>query len=71
MTSVIIVLLFIGGITGASSRITGSVGDVLSKLTFDAEFINKRQQQKAKPPKIGSKLGGFAKVSIVLGEYTL
>ncbi|XP_064395949.1 intermembrane lipid transfer protein VPS13A-like isoform X2 [Halichondria panicea] len=51
----------VGGITGASSRITGSVGDVLSKLTFDAEFINKRQQQKAKPPKIGSKLGGFAK----------
>ncbi len=51
-----------GGITGASARITGAVGDVFAKLTFDENFINKRQQQKAKPPKLGSKLGGFAKV---------
>ena len=51
-----------GGVTGASARITGAVGDVFAKLSFDDEFISKRQQQKAKPPKMGSKLGGFAKV---------
>lgn len=55
-----------GGITGASARITGAVGDVFAKLTFDDEFINKRQHQKAKPPKLGSKLGGFAKVNYIL-----
>jgi len=42
--------------------VTGAVGDVFAKLTFDEEFIDRRQQQKAAPPKLGSKLGGFAKV---------
>ena len=51
-----------GGITGATARITGTVGDVLSKLTFDEDFIDKRQQQKTRPPKLGQKLGGFARV---------
>ena len=57
-----VVSLYTGGVTGATARITGAVGDVFAKLSFDNEFINKRQQQKAKPPKMGSKLGGFAKV---------
>ena len=52
----------LGGITGAGARITGTVGDVFAKLTFDEEFIDKRQQQKTRPPKLGSKLGGFARV---------
>lgn len=43
---------------------TGAVGDVFAKLTFDEEFIDRRQQQKAAPPKLGLKLGGFAKVTI-------
>ena len=55
-------LIFLGGITGAGARITGTVGDVFAKLSFDEEFIDKRQQQKTRPPKLGQKLGGFAKV---------
>ena len=55
--------LFSGGLTGAGARITGAFGDVFAKLTFDEEFIDKRQQEKTKPAKLGSKLGGFAKVS--------
>ena len=39
------------------------MGDVFAKLTFDEEFIDKRQQQKTRPPKLGQKLGGFARVS--------
>lgn len=53
-----------GGITGAGARITGTVGDVFAKLTFDEDFIDKRQQQKTRPPRLGQKLGGFAKVSL-------
>lgn len=52
----------VGGLTGAGARITGTVGDVFAKLTFDEEFIDKRQQQKTRPPKLGQKLGGFARV---------
>ena len=52
----------LGGITGAGAKITGAVGDVFAKLTFDEQFQDKRQQQKTKPPRLGSKLGGFAKV---------
>ena len=51
-----------GGLTGAGAKITGAVGDVFAKLTFDEQFQDKRQQQKTRPPKLGSKLGGFAKV---------
>ena len=51
-----------GGITGAGARITGAFGDVFAKLTFDEDFIDKRQQEKTRPPKMASKLGGFAKV---------
>lgn len=51
-----------GGLTGAGARITGAFGDVFAKLTFDDEFIEQRQQTKAKPPKMGWKLGNFAKV---------
>ena len=54
----------VGGLTGAGARITGAFGDVFAKLTFDNEFIDKRQQQKTKPPRLGMKLGGFAMVSI-------
>ena len=53
----------LGGITGAGARITGTVGDVFAKLTFDEEFIDKRQQQKSRPPRLSQKLGGFARVS--------
>ena len=42
---------------------TGAVGNVFTKLTFDEEFIDRCQQQKVAPPKLGSKLGGFAKVA--------
>lgn len=51
-----------GGLTGAGARITGAFGDVFAKLTFDDDFIEQRQQTKVKPPKIGWKLGNFAKV---------
>ena len=51
-----------GGLTGAGAKITGAVGDVFAKLTFDEQFQDKRQQQKTRPPKLGSKFGGFAKV---------
>ena len=57
------VCVLVGGLTGAGAKITGAVGDVFAKLTFDEQFQDKRQQQKTKPPKLGSKLGGFAKVS--------
>ena len=63
-------LLTIGGITGAGARITGTVGDVFAKLTFDEEFIDKRQQQKSRPPRLGSRLGGFAKVGCHSTTYT-
>jgi len=51
-----------GGLTGAGARITGAFGDVFAKLSFDDEFIEQRQQTKTKPPKMGWKLGSFAKV---------
>ena len=51
-----------GGIAGAGAKVTGAVGDVFAKLTFDEEFIDRRQQQKAAPPRFGSKFTGFAKV---------
>lgn len=56
--------MYAGGITGAGAKITGAVGDVFAKLTFDEQFQDKRQQQKTKPPRMGSKLGGFAKVCL-------
>jgi hypothetical protein len=61
--NVIFTVGLLGGLTGAGARITGTVGDVFAKLTFDEEFIDKRQQQKSRPPRLGSKLGGFAKVA--------
>jgi len=39
---------------------------VFAKLTFDEEFIDRRQQQKAAPPRFGSKFTGFAKVRLKL-----
>ena len=51
-----------GGLTGAGAKITGAVGDVFAKLTFDENFQDKRQQQKTRQSKLGSKFGGFAKV---------
>ena len=59
---------YIGGLTGAGARITGAIGDVWAKLTFDDEFIDRRQQQKTRPPKMGLKLGGFAKVCTLVGS---
>ena len=55
-----------GGLAGAGAKMTGAVGDVFAKLTFDEEFIDRRQQQKAAPPKLGAKFGGFAKVLITM-----
>ena len=52
----------LGGVAGAGAKVTGAVGDVFAKLTFDEEFIDRRQQQKAAPPRFGSKFTGFAKV---------
>ena len=43
-----------GGIAGAGANVMGAVGGVFAKLTFDEEFIDRRQQQKAAPPKLGS-----------------
>ena len=51
-----------GGLTGAGARITGAFGDVFAKLTFDDDFIDRRQQEKVKSNKLGSKFGGFFKV---------
>ncbi len=53
----------IGGVTGAGAKITGAVGDVFAKLSFDDKFMDKRQQEKTRPPRLGMKLGGFAKVA--------
>eukprot|EP00731_Ephydatia_muelleri_P033896 Em0041g9a len=50
----------VGGLTGAGAKITGAVGDVFAKLSFDDKFIDKRQQDKTKSTKLGHKLGGFA-----------
>ena len=52
-----------GGLTGAGARITGAFGDIFAKLSFDDDFIDQRQQQKVKPSKFSSKVGGFFKVS--------
>lgn len=60
-----------GGLTGAGAKITGAVGDVFAKLTFDEQFQDKRQQQKTRPPKLGSKFGGFAKVRTVYTSTSL
>ena len=54
--------IYVGGLTGAGAKITGAVGDVFAKLTFDDNFIDKRQQDKTKSTHLGQKLGGFAMV---------
>ena len=56
----------LGGITGAGAKITGAVGDVFAKLSFDDQFIDKRQQEKVKSTGLGSKFGGFFKVHIIM-----
>ena len=56
-------ILFSGGLTGAGARITGAFGDVFAKLSFDDSFIDRRQQEKVKSTKFGSKVGGFFKVN--------
>ena len=53
-----------GGLTGAGARITGAFGDVFAKLSFDDEFIDRRQQDKVKSNKLGSKAFGFLRVSV-------
>ena len=58
-----------GGLTGAGAKITGAVGDVFAKLTFDENFQDKRQQQKTQKSKLGSKFGGFAKVCTYIHVY--
>ena len=55
-----------GGITGAGAKITGAVGDVFAKLSFDDQFIDKRQQEKVKSTGLGSKFGGFFKVCTLI-----
>ena len=61
-------MLTLGGIAGAAAKMTGTFGDACAKLTLNEKFIDHRQQQKAAPPKLGSKLGGFAKVVITSGH---
>ena len=51
-----------GGVTGAGARITGVVGDVVAKLTFDEDFIDRRQQERVKSNTLGYTVGGFVKV---------
>ena len=51
-----------GGVTGAGARITGVFGDVFAKLTFDDDFIDRRQQERVKSNKLGYTVGGFVKV---------
>lgn len=55
-----------GGLTGAGARITGTVGDVFAKLSFDSDFMDRRQQEKVKGPGIGSTVGGFFKVWVYI-----
>ena len=56
--------LHLGGLTGAGAKITGAFGDVFAKLSFDDQFIDRRQQEKIKTSgKLGSKVGGFFKAS--------
>lgn len=59
-----------GGLTGAGARITGAFGDVFAKLTFDDEFIDRRQQEKVQSTKLGSKAFGFLKVSLHVHIHT-
>lgn len=56
------ITLILGGVTGAGARITGAFGDVVAKLSFDEQFLVRREQEKVKSTKFGSKLGGFLKV---------
>lgn len=57
------IYIYIGGLTGAGARITGTFGDVFAKLTFDDDFIDRRQQEKTKTSsKLGLKAFGFLKV---------
>ena len=38
---------FTGGIAGVGAKVTGVVGDVFAKLTFDEEFKEQRKRQQA------------------------
>ncbi len=38
-------VLCIGGIAGVGARVTGVFGDVVAKLTFDEEFMERRKRQ--------------------------
>ena len=55
----------IGGVAGAGAKVTGSLGNVVAKLTFDKDHQESRIQEKKKQDSsILHRFGGLGKVSI-------
>ena len=68
--------LILGGVSGAVSKITGTVGKGLAALTLDDEYQQKRRQQMSqRPTNVGQGLlkggKGLAKVNLYLTLFIL
>ena len=55
----------VGGVAGAGAKVTGSLGNVVAKLTFDKDHQESRIQEKKKQDSsFLHRFGGLGKVSI-------
>ena len=55
-----------GGVAGAGAKVTGSLGNVVAKLTFDKDHQESRIQEKKKQDSsFLHRFGGLGKVSII------
>lgn len=58
-------LVVLGGVAGAGAKVTGSLGNVVAKLTFDKDHQESRIQDKGKQDSsILHRFGGLGKVCI-------
>ena len=56
-------LVVLGGVAGAGAKVTGSLGNVVAKLTFDKDHQESRIQDKGKQDSsILHRFGGLGKV---------
>lgn len=66
------VLVVLGGVAGAGAKVTGSLGNVVAKLTFDKDHQESRIQDKGKQDSsILHRFGGLGKVTVSRTPHAL